>query len=131
MNEVTEDVVNALADRGCTAVIEGGYSTVTPGARKVLKKRGLWYGPHTLTLTGNVIQNHGYSFYQGVSGGGGGGSASSEKDMDAMLKEEESRIYQDVKTTAQEFNSRGDLFVGANIAGFLRVANAMLNHGAV
>jgi hypothetical protein len=36
-----------------------------------------------------------------------------------------------VKATAKEFNARGDLINGTNIAAFLRVANVMLAHGSV
>ena len=50
---------------------------------------------------------------------------------DEMMAKEISRIYSDVKLTAQEFNQRGDLFAGANIAGFDKVANAMLAYGAI
>ncbi len=42
-----------------------------------------------------------------------------------------SSVYGEIKNTASEFNARGDLFAGANIAGFLRVANVMMMHGAV
>lgn len=116
MNDITEEEVTKLADNGCAGVIEGGYSTVTPDGRKILKKRGLLYGPHTLTMTGNSILN----------ALGPGCSASDE-----AFAEEVARIHGQTKATAREFNARGDLFVGANICGFLRVANAMLNHGAV
>jgi glutamate dehydrogenase (NADP+) len=51
----------------------------------------------------------------------------SEKEFANEMK----RIYKDVTNTAVEFHARGDLFQGANIYGFLRVANAMLSHGAV
>lgn len=114
MNEITDEAANKLADNGCMGVIEGGYSTVTLEGRKILKKRGLLYAPHTLTMTGSSIMN---ALGPGAS--------------DEQFAAEVGRIYGDVKSTAQEFNARGDLFVGANIAGFLRVANAMLNHGAV
>jgi glutamate dehydrogenase (NADP+) len=50
---------------------------------------------------------------------------------DTMLAENVSRIFKDVKNTATEFNARGDLFAGANILGFMRVANVMMTHGAV
>jgi len=114
MNIINEDAVNKLADNGCMGVIEGGYSTVTPHARKLLKKRGLMYGPHILTLTGTPIM---YALGQNAS--------------DKRLAEEVARIYNEVKRTSQEFNARGDLNTGANIAGFLRVANAMMSHGVV
>eukprot|EP00559_Dactyliosolen_fragilissimus_P009294 CAMPEP_0184856622 /NCGR_PEP_ID=MMETSP0580-20130426/1793_1 /TAXON_ID=1118495 /ORGANISM="Dactyliosolen fragilissimus" /LENGTH=482 /DNA_ID=CAMNT_0027351737 /DNA_START=95 /DNA_END=1543 /DNA_ORIENTATION=- len=114
MNDINDEAATKLADNGCIGVIEGGYSTVTPVARKILKKRGLMYGPHTLTMTGSSIVN-----------------AQGSRATDEMLAEEVGRVYRGVKATAQEFNARGDLYKGANISGFLRVANAMLNHGAV
>ena len=114
IGDIDTAAVATLANNGCKAIIEGGHSTVTPEARKAMKKRGVMYGPSTLTLTGNSIV---YALGKTVT--------------DEMMAKEISRIYSDVKLTAQEFNQRGDLFAGANIAGFLRVANVMLNHGAV
>jgi glutamate dehydrogenase (NADP+) len=114
MHEVTDAAVNALANQGCQGVFEGGHATVTASARKILKKRGLLYGPHNVTLTGSAIVHR-----LGMQA------------TDAELASECARIYQEVKSTAAEFNARGDLFVGANIQGFLRVADVMLKHGAV
>lgn len=114
MNDIDEAAVEALADNGCQGVIEGGHSAVTPGARKILKKRGLMYGPHNVTLTGSAIV---HSLGVGAT--------------DAQLAEHVARVYKDVKNTASEFNARGDLYAGANILGFLRIANVMMTHGAV
>ncbi|OEU14704.1 Aminoacid dehydrogenase-like protein [Fragilariopsis cylindrus CCMP1102] len=114
MKELDKAEINALADNGCKFVIEGGQSCVTPSARKVLKKRGLLYGPHTMTMTGPAIT---YSLGSGAT--------------DDDLKREVDRIYNEVKMTATEFNSHRDLYAGANIAGFLRVAKNMMLHGAV
>jgi len=114
MGDIDEAAVGKLANNGCKGIVEGGHSAVTPEARKTLKKRGLMYAPSTLTLTGNSVV---YALGKTVT--------------DEMLAKEIGRIYSDVKLTAQEFNQRGDLYAGANIAGFLRVANVMLNHGAV
>jgi glutamate dehydrogenase (NADP+) len=114
MNDIDDRAVNTLADNGCQGIIEGGHNCVTPGGRKVLKKRGLLYGPYTCTLTGNAIVH-----------------ALGEGATDQEIKENVQRIYVDVKETAREFNARGDLFAGSNIAGFLRVANVMMMHGAV
>lgn len=114
MREIDDAAVNKLADNGCQAVIEGGPSSVTPEARRTLKKRGLMYGPHNLTLTGSAIVHS-----LGVNA------------TDELLGQNIARIYQDVKLTAGEFNVRGDLFAGSNILGFMRVANVMMTHGAV
>jgi len=114
MKSITDEAVQKLADNGCLAVVEGGQGCVTPAARKILKKRGILYGPHTMTMSGPAIVH--------VLGANA---------TDDQLKDEVARIYLEVKNTASEFNARGDLFTGANIAGFLRVANSMLLHGAV
>jgi len=114
MKELDDVQVKTLADNGCKYVIEGGHSCVTPSARKVLKKRGILYGPHTMTMTGPAIVY-------------GLGSNATDDD----LKKEVDRIYNEVKLTAAEFNYHRDLFAGSNIAGFLRVANSMMLHGAV
>jgi glutamate dehydrogenase (NADP+) len=114
MNIIDDVAVQILGDNGCQAIIEGGQGCVTPPARKCMKKRGLQYGPHTMTLTGAAIIHN-----LGVGA------------TDELLKKEVGRIYEEVKNTAAEFNARGNLFAGANIAGFLRVANVMMKHGAV
>lgn len=114
MHEIDEAAVNAVADLGCKLVLEGGQGCVTPAARKVLKKRGVLYGPHTMTMSGPAIVH-----------------SLGPEATDEQLKMEVDRIYQEIKNTANEFNCRGDLFAGANIAGFLRIANQMLKHGAV
>jgi len=114
MKELDKDQVNALADQGCKFVIEGGQSCVTPTARQILRKRGLIYGPHTMTMAGPAIT---YNLGSGAT--------------DDDLKKEVDRIYKEVKMTAAEFNSHRDLYSGSIIAGFLRVANNMMLHGAV
>ena len=114
MKDIDTPDVDKLIQNGCMGIIEGGTSTVSQEARQSLKKRGILYGPHTLTMTGAHI----------VTSLGGDVT-------DDMLAAEVKRIYTDAKTTAAEFNARGDLFAGANIAGFLRLANVMLRHGAV
>jgi glutamate dehydrogenase (NADP+) len=115
MDNIDIAMVDKLADNGCQAVIEGGDLTVTSAARKALRKRGIMYGPSLLTLTGSAIA---HQFGANVI-------------TDEILAEHVARIYSDVKSTASEFNARGDLYTGANIQGFLRVANVMMTHGAV
>jgi glutamate dehydrogenase (NADP+) len=122
INSINDIAVGKLADHGCKAIIEGGYSTVTQEARKCLKKRGMLYGPHTMTLTGSAIA---------LSAVENGAMINNTTSLDAILADNIVRIYKDVKDTASEFNVRGDLFAGANIMGFLRVANVMVTHGAV
>jgi len=114
MNELDDAAVNMLADNGCKMIVEGGNAIVTSSARKVMKKRGITYGPHTMTMTGPALMHK-----------------LGENASDELFKAEVSRVYKEVKNTASEFNVRGDLYAGANIAGFLRVANVMTAHGSV
>lgn len=51
--------------------------------------------------------------------------------LDSRVEAAMNEIYHEVKATAKEFNARGDLIAGTNIAAFLRVANVMLVHGSV
>lgn len=114
MGSIDEAAVNKLADNGCQGIIEGAQSCLTSKGRAALKKRGMLYGPHVMTVTGSCI----------VHALGTGAS-------DEELAKHVGRIYQDVKKTAAEFNARGDLYTGATILGFMRVANVMMTHGAV
>lgn len=80
INAIDDAAVNKLADNGCTGIIEGGHSCVHPDARPVLRKRGLMYGPHTMTMTGPAIVH-----------------ALGSQASDEMVAEEVKRIYADVK----------------------------------
>ena len=51
--------------------------------------------------------------------------------MDQRVETVVNEVFAEIKSTAKEFNTRGDLNAGANIASFLRVANVMLSHGSV
>ena len=52
-----------------------------------------------------------------------------EEEVDMRLKTVMENIYTSCKEAAERFGKPGNLVVGANIAGFLKVANAMVAHG--
>mmetsp|Transcript_10766 Transcript_10766/g.29716 ORF Transcript_10766/g.29716 Transcript_10766/m.29716 type:complete len:508 (-) Transcript_10766:3909-5432(-) len=114
MDVVGAAEVETLSNNGCMGVVEGASASVTDDARKLLKKRGMMYGPSNVTLTGSAVAHH-----------------LGAEMTDELLADHMGRIYKEVKSTASEFNARGDLYVGGNIQGFLRVANVMMGHGAV
>jgi hypothetical protein len=58
-------------------------------------------------------------------------SSPSMEDLDGRIKDAVDSIYLEAKATAKEFNVRGDLHAGAIMAGFLRVADTIICHGAV
>jgi glutamate dehydrogenase (NADP+) len=51
--------------------------------------------------------------------------------LDSRVEGAVNDVYEEIKSTAKEFNTRGDLNAGANIAAFLRVADVMLSQGSV
>jgi glutamate dehydrogenase (NADP+) len=116
--QIDDTAVMQLSAGGCLGIIEGGGSAVTTAARKELKKQGMLHAPHVATLCGPHVVT-GIERFQ------------NEKATDAQLSAEMHRIYSETKATALEFNLRGDLYAGANIAGFMRVANGMSSLGAV
>ena len=87
-----------------------------------LLRRGLHFAPHKATLScGGFLSGHGLER----------SPIATVEELDARIAKATATAYAEIKSTANEFNARGDLRVGANIAGFLRVGNAMLSHGAV
>ena len=118
--EIDADVAARLADNGCAAVVDAGYAPSTPSAIRAYKKLGMAYGPFKASLAaGTAIA-----------------STSSERVIykEAVIDavdEEAKRIFEEAKRTANEYNVRGDLHQGTNIASFLRVANVMAAHGAI
>ena len=54
-----------------------------------------------------------------------------KEDVAAEVESEAARIHDEAQRTATEYNVRGDLHAGANIASFLRVADVMASHGCV
>mmetsp|Transcript_33472 Transcript_33472/g.45856 ORF Transcript_33472/g.45856 Transcript_33472/m.45856 type:complete len:101 (+) Transcript_33472:2-304(+) len=88
------------------------------------KKKGLMHGPFRATtiggclVNGMTLSNDPINFHAGES-------------LDSRVEAAINEVYDEVKSTASEFNARGDLYAGANIAAFLRVANVMLSHGSV
>lgn len=94
----------------------------TNGAIKIYKKRGLLHGGYIATMAVESLFN-GMELMQ---------RPLTETDsLDSRIQSAVDNIYDEAKATAKEFNIRGDLHSGAIIAGFLRVADVMVAHGAV
>jgi glutamate dehydrogenase (NADP+) len=80
------------------------------------------HGPYRATTVGGTLFN-GMSISDNPLQG--------NETMDSRVENGMIAVYDEIKRTAKEFNTRGDLQAGANIASFLRVADAMLIHGSV
>jgi len=121
-NKIDADDVNMLADAGCMGVIEAGNMPSTPEACTIYKKRGMLYGPYKATMAAGSIVNGTEMEVNPID---------STDELDERLGESVDAVYDKITKTATEFNARGDLVAGTNIASFLKVANVMMAHGAV
>lgn len=97
---------------------------MTNAAIVAAKKKGMMLGPYRATTVGAALIN-GHTLGTNPMHYTGGETLSNR------IETSMNSIYEEIKATAKEFNARGDLHSGTNIAAFLRVANIMLSHGSV
>jgi len=124
-NELDADGAELLIKNGCIAVAEGSNMSTTPEAVSLLQNNNVLYAPGKASNAGGVavsalemVQNN------------TGLSWSFEK-VDNKLQDIMHNIYSNVSEAAERYGVKGNLVAGANIAGFLKVANAMLQQGIV
>ena len=122
-NEIDEASAKALIANGCQGVFEGANMPCTPEAIAAIKGAGLMYSPSKASNAG------------GVATSGLEMSQNSERlswtfeEVDAKLKGIMEGIYAACAEAAEKYGMKGDIQAGANIAGFLKVADAMLWQG--
>ncbi|MCD7845328.1 MAG: NADP-specific glutamate dehydrogenase [Oscillospiraceae bacterium] len=122
-NEIDEASAKALAANGCIGVFEGANMPCTPEAIAVIKGSGLPFSPSKASNAG------------GVAVSGLEMSQNSERlswifeEVDGKLKDIMEGIYAACAQAAEQCGKKGDIQAGANIAGFLKVADAMLWQG--
>ncbi len=122
-NEIDEASAKALIANGCIGVFEGANMPCTPEAIAAIKSAGLMYSPSKASNAG------------GVATSGLEMSQNSERlswtfeEVDAKLKGIMEGIYAACAEAAEKYGMKGDIQAGANIAGFLKVADAMLWQG--
>ena len=122
-NELTEVDANNLIRNGCTSVAEGANMPSTPEAIHAMLKHKICLAPAKAANAGGVA----------VSGFEMSQNAAMQKwtfeEVDAKLKATMRNICENVASTAKEYGSEGNYVDGANIAGFKRVADAMIAEG--
>lgn len=124
-NELDEQAAKALLANGCIAVAEGANMPSTPEAVAVFHANGILFGPAKAANAGGVAvsalemsQNsmrYSWTF----------------EEVDAKLKDIMINIYKKASAAAEEYGFAGNLVAGANIAGFVKVADAMVAQGVV
>ena len=124
-NEMDEAGAQALVNNGCSAVFEGANMPLNPGAIEIVKSNGLLYSPGKASNAGGVATS-GLEMSQNSIR-----MSWSFEEVDEKLKGIMKNIYQACYDASVECGCPGDLMVGANVAGFLKVAEAMMAQGIV
>ncbi|WP_030258186.1 NADP-specific glutamate dehydrogenase [Streptomyces violens] len=124
-NELDEEAARVLVRNGVKAVSEGANMPTTPGAVAVFREAGVAFGPGKAANAGGVAtsalemrQNsarESWTFER------------AEGELAAIME----NIHRTCAETAERYGRPGDYVVGANIAGFERVADAMLAQGLI
>jgi glutamate dehydrogenase (NADP+) len=122
-NELLLDDAKALVANGCFAVAEGANMPTTLDATKYLQENGILFCPGKASNAGGVAtsalemsqnsQRLSWTF----------------EEVDAKLLQIMKDIYASAAAAAVEAGQPGNLVVGANVAGFLKVADAMIWQG--
>ncbi len=124
-NELTLVDAKELVKNGCILVNEGANMPTTPDAIEYLLENGVYFSPAKAANAGGVATSQ-LEMSQNASM-----SQWNFETVNIKLHQIMKDIYKRVSDTAKEYNSEGNLIVGANIAGFKKVAKSMIEQGAV
>lgn len=122
-NEIDEESAKTLIANGCTVICEGANMPSTPEAIQVYQDNKALYGPAKAANAG------------GVAVSGLEMSQNSLRlqwtfdEVDQRLKDIMTGIFQKSYQASKEYGHEGDLMLGANVAGFAKVADAMVAQG--
>ena len=124
-NELNGEDAKTLAANGCAAVCEGANMPCTPEAIDVFTEKGIWYAPGKASNAGGVATS-GLEMSQNSLR-----LSWTFEEVDARLKNIMEEIFKTCSETAKEYGMEGNYMAGANIAGFIKVADSMLAQGIV
>ena len=124
-NEISGAHAKRLVENGCVAVGEGANMPTTPEGVKIFLDAKIAYGPGKAANAGGVATSA-LEMQQNASR-----DSWTFEYTDRRLSEIMTNIHSLCYETAEEFGSPGNYVVGANIAGFLKVARAMLALGVI
>ena len=124
-NEMDADDVQHLIDNGCMAVFEGANMPLTPEAIEKVLGNGLLYSPGKASNAGGVATS-GLEMSQNSIR-----MSWSFDEVDEKLHGIMKNIFKACYDASVECGQPGNLMLGANVAGFLKVADAMMAQGVV
>ena len=122
-NELDGESAKALIKNGCFAVAEGANMPSTPEAVAAFQDAGVLFGPAKAANAGGVATSA-LEMCQNSAR-----LSWSFEEVDSKLKGIMQTIYKEASEAAKRYGMEGNLVAGANIAGFEKVANAMLWQG--
>ena len=122
-NELNLADAKALLANGCKCVAEGANMPSTLEAVHAFLEAGIAYGPAKAANAGGVATSQ-LEMQQNA-----GMQSWTSETVDGKLKDIMGNIYKNAAETAKEFGQPGNLVLGANIAGFRKVADAMIAQG--
>jgi glutamate dehydrogenase (NADP+) len=124
-NELDAEGAKALIKNGCICVAEGANMPTTPDAADLLMENKVAFLPGKAANAGGVAvsglemaqnsQRYAWTFER----------------TDAELKNIMVNIYKNISSASEKYGAKGNYIVGANIAGFVKVADSMLAQGLV
>lgn len=124
-NELNGDDARLLVKNGCRFVAEGANMPSTADAIEVFRSEGVHFAPGKAANAGGVATSA-LEMQQNASR-----DSWSFEYTDERLHKIMSNIFKNIDRTAREYEHEGDYVVGANIAGFKKVADAMLAQGVI
>jgi glutamate dehydrogenase (NADP+) len=124
-NEIDGKSAAALVKNGCYCVSEGANMPSTMDAIKIYQENNVLYGPAKAANAGGVATS-GLEMSQNSMR-----LSWSREEVDQRLHGIMKSIHKACLEAAETYGKKGDYLMGANIAGFIKVANAMLAYGIV
>jgi glutamate dehydrogenase (NADP+) len=124
-NEINEEHAIALAKGGCICVAEGANMPTAPEAVQVFKDNGILFAPGKASNAGGVATSGLEMTQNSIK------LSWTREEVDDRLLAIMKSIHRTCLEAAEAYGKKGDYCAGANIAGFLKVANSMLAYGVV
>ena len=124
-NEINSSEAQMLVDNEVMAVAEGANMPCTPEAVGIFQKSGVMFAPGKASNAGGVATS-GLEMSQNSLRYGW-----TREEVDAKLDNIMVNIHKNAAETAEKYGRPGDYVFGANVAGFLKIAEAMAAHGVV
>ncbi|MFO7793298.1 MAG: NADP-specific glutamate dehydrogenase [Candidatus Saliniplasma sp.] len=124
-NEIQEKDAHKLVDNDVIAVGEGANMPSTPDAIKIFQQNDVLFAPAKAANAGGVSVS-GLEMAQNSQR-----ESWSFEEVDNKLKGIMKNIYRTCYDTSKKYGDEGNLALGANVAGFLKVAKAMLDQGVI